>query len=92
MLNRIGRPGEYDDEQAYAREEADALDNMDDLQRVEYLRAKGNAWERISIIIDVLKIVARSFHPGKSSRDPSNRHLVIAVPGNPREGSVRLGI
>ncbi|KAK4696437.1 Ran-binding protein 9/10, partial [Lecanoromycetidae sp. Uapishka_2] len=51
FLNRIGRPGEYDDEQALAREEADALDEMDDLQRVEYLRAKAiqekgvSAWE-----------------------------------------------
>ena len=41
ILDRIGRPGEYDDEQALAREEADALENMDDLQRMEYLRAKG---------------------------------------------------
>ena len=41
FLDRIGRPGEYDDEQAQAREEAEALENMDDLQRVEYLRAKG---------------------------------------------------
>ena len=41
FLNRIGRPGEYDDEQTLAREEADALEEMDDLQRVEYLRAKG---------------------------------------------------
>jgi hypothetical protein len=41
LLDRIGRPGEYDDEQAYAREEAEALDEMDDLQRTEYLRAKG---------------------------------------------------
>lgn len=41
FLDRIGRPGEYDDEQALAREEADALEEMDDLQRVEYLRAKG---------------------------------------------------
>ncbi|KAL9130615.1 MAG: hypothetical protein Q9175_006974 [Cornicularia normoerica] len=40
FLDRIGRPGEYDDEQALAREEADALEDMDDLQRVEYLRAK----------------------------------------------------
>ena len=43
FLHRIGRPGEYDDEQAWAREEADALEDMDDLQRVEYLRAKGIA-------------------------------------------------
>ncbi|KAI1861231.1 uncharacterized protein JN550_011053 [Neoarthrinium moseri] len=41
FLDRIGRPGEYDDEQAFAREEAEALETMDDLQRTEYLRAKG---------------------------------------------------
>lgn len=41
ILDRIGRPGEFDDEQAFAREEAEALENMDDLQRAEYMRAKG---------------------------------------------------
>lgn len=41
ILHRIGRPGEYDDEQAWMREEANALEEMDDLQRAEYLRAKG---------------------------------------------------
>ena len=41
FLDRIGRPGEYDDEQALAREEADALEEMDDIQRLEYMRAKG---------------------------------------------------
>ncbi|OJD16469.1 protein SSH4 [Emergomyces pasteurianus Ep9510] len=40
ILDRIGRPGEYDDEQAFAREEAEALETMDELQQVEYLRAK----------------------------------------------------
>ncbi|KAL8693434.1 MAG: hypothetical protein Q9218_001744 [Villophora microphyllina] len=40
LLDRLGRPGEYDDEQAFAREEAEALEEMDDIQRVEYLRAK----------------------------------------------------
>ncbi|KAI1005449.1 hypothetical protein K3495_g2767 [Podosphaera aphanis] len=40
FLDRIGRPGEYDDEQSSAREEAEALEEMDDLQRAEYLRAK----------------------------------------------------
>lgn len=44
LLDRIGRPGEYDDEQAYAREEAEALEEMDDLQRTEYLRAKGRTF------------------------------------------------
>ena len=41
LIDRFGRPGEYDDEQALAREEADALEDMDDLERGEYLRAKG---------------------------------------------------
>lgn len=40
FLDRIGRPGEYDDEQAFAREEAEALETMDDMQKSEYLRAK----------------------------------------------------
>lgn len=43
FLDRIGRPGEYDDEQAFAREEAEALETMDDMQRSEYLRAKGTS-------------------------------------------------
>lgn len=41
FLDRLGRPGEFDDEQAFAREESRALEQMDDLQRLEYLRAKG---------------------------------------------------
>jgi hypothetical protein len=41
LLDRIGRPGEFDDEEAFAREEAEALETMDDLPRAEYLRAKG---------------------------------------------------
>ncbi|EEP82256.1 conserved hypothetical protein [Uncinocarpus reesii 1704] len=40
ILDRIGRPGEYDDEQAFAREEAEALESMDELQHAEYMRAK----------------------------------------------------
>ncbi|KAF2124805.1 SPRY domain-containing protein [Dothidotthia symphoricarpi CBS 119687] len=40
FLDRITRPGEYDDEQQFARDEADALEDMDDIQRTEYLRAK----------------------------------------------------
>ena len=41
FLDRIGRPGEYDDEQQFLREEEDAMAEMDDLQKAEYLRAKG---------------------------------------------------
>jgi hypothetical protein len=41
FLDRLSRPGEFDDEQAFLRDEAEALEQMDDLQRIEYLRAKG---------------------------------------------------
>lgn len=41
LLDRISRPGEFDDEQTFLREEEDALAEMDDLQRAEYFRAKG---------------------------------------------------
>lgn len=47
ILDRIGRPGEYDDEQAWAREEAQALEDMDDLQRAEYMRARGTIVSRL---------------------------------------------
>ncbi|KAI9669183.1 MAG: Rsp5p-dependent ubiquitination, sorting of cargo proteins at the multivesicular body [Trizodia sp. TS-e1964] len=40
ILDRMGRPGGYDDEQALAIEEAEALEEMDEMQRAEYLRAK----------------------------------------------------
>jgi hypothetical protein len=41
FLDRIGRPGEYDDEQQFLREEEDAVAEMDEMQRAEYARAKG---------------------------------------------------
>jgi len=44
FLDRITRPGEYDDEQQFAKEEAEVLEDMDDLQRTEYMRAKGMAF------------------------------------------------
>jgi hypothetical protein len=40
LLDRLGAPGEFDDEQAFAREEEEALETMDEGQRSEYLRAK----------------------------------------------------
>jgi len=40
LLDWLGRPGEYDDEQAFLREEAEAMESMDELQRAEYIRAK----------------------------------------------------
>ncbi|CAI4212953.1 unnamed protein product [Parascedosporium putredinis] len=39
-LDFLGRPGEFDDEQAFLKEEAEALETMDEMQKTEYLRAK----------------------------------------------------
>ncbi len=40
LLDRISRPGEFDDEQQFLREEEEALAEMDELHRAEYFRAK----------------------------------------------------
>lgn len=40
-LDFLTRPGEFDDEQAFLKEEAEALERMGEMQRTEYLRAKG---------------------------------------------------
>ncbi|KAF3928409.1 hypothetical protein AA313_de0205648 [Arthrobotrys entomopaga] len=40
LLDRLGRPGEFDDEQAFLREEAEALETMDEIERSEYWRAR----------------------------------------------------
>lgn len=50
ILDRIGRPGEFDDEQALAREEEQALERMDELQRAEYFRAKGACMTEIALL------------------------------------------
>jgi hypothetical protein len=47
LLDRMSRPGEYDDEQAFLREEEEAMAEMDDMQKAEYLRAKGEYSIRI---------------------------------------------
>lgn len=41
LLERFSRPGQFDEEQRFAVEEAEALQTMDPMQKVEYLRAKG---------------------------------------------------
>lgn len=91
MLDRIGRPGEYDDEQAFAREEEAALESMDDLSRSEYLRAKGNGKELLGRVCSPLtcfdSICARL-----PSGVHANRYLLVAVPRHPRKRCFRLGI
>ena len=92
ILDRIGRPGEFDDEQAFAREEADALENMDDMQRAEYLRAKGMYLARFGLGTTLLISMSHSIHPSKSSRNRSDRHLLITIPCNTRERRICLGV
>lgn len=90
FLDRLGRPGEYDDEQAFLREEAEAMDEMGDLERSEYLRAKGMfvcrwLWEYPNIR-------HCSFRPGQSSRINTNRHLTITIPRHTRKRRLSMGI
>ena len=96
LLDRIGRPGQYDDEQAFAREEAEALDEMDDLQRTEYFRAKGTpSWDPFFVIeacllTDVFS--QNSLHPGEPARLAPHRHIIITVPSHPGEGGFSMGV
>lgn len=103
FLDRIGRPGEYDDEQAFAREEAEALDEMDDLQRAEYLRAKGRSkpsthtahsksFISSSTVFLTSFDILYSFHPSQPARDFTYRHLTFPVLSHTRERGLSLGI
>ncbi|MCJ1308476.1 Rsp5p-dependent ubiquitination, sorting of cargo proteins at the multivesicular body [Agyrium rufum] len=62
FLDRLGRPGEYDDEQAFLREETEALEQMDEMQKAEYLRAKafiqGNPPETMQTDISLSQFLA----------------------------------
>lgn len=95
FLDRITRPGEYDDEQQFAKEEAEALESMDDLQRTEYLRAKGMPDILRLCLITQWQRTCTDFYsirPGKPARVRPNRHISFAIPGHPRKGCIRLGI
>lgn len=96
FLDRLSRPGEYDDEQQFAKEEAEALEDMDDLQRTEYMRAKGTSasymdGEEVGFVVED-SLTHGSFRASQPSRVCSDGHLLIAVLGNTREGRVCLGI
>jgi hypothetical protein len=90
FLDRITRPGEYDDEQQFAKEEAEALEDMDDLQRAEYMRAKG--MHAAGYHTSRAPTNPYSFCAGKSARIRSNRHIPFAISGYTREGRVCLGV
>lgn len=94
FLDRIGRPGEYDDEQAFAKEEAEALETMDDMARTEYLRAKGmrrRCYSYPSVAI-LLMSLPGSIYIREPSRITTNRHLTIAIPRYPGKGRIGVGV
>jgi hypothetical protein len=69
FLDRITRPGEYDDEQQFAKEEAEALEDMDDIQRTEYMRAKGMAHSHVyptQALTDSTQLLCKRIHPNPS--------------------------
>lgn len=89
FLDRLGRPGEYDDEQAFLREEEEALEAMDDSQRQEYLRAKGN--------FHTISRKCTTNHPvsvctSEPSRIITNRHFLVTVPRHPGKGCLGMGV
>jgi hypothetical protein len=98
LLDRMGRPGEYDDEQAFAREEAEALEEMDDLQRNEYLRAKGMYPASLKdgfMMGRCMPTAANcmgSVYPRKSARLVAHRHFIIPISSHPGKRSLGLGI
>ena len=98
LLDRIGRPGEYDDEQQYAREEAEALEEMDDLQRVEYLRAKcmqtiTSSWLPLYPLESPFTYLSfHSLHTSEPARFLTNRYIIITVFSDSRERCISMGI
>ena len=94
FLDRIGRPGEFDDEQTFAREESRALEEMDDLQRLEYLRAKGMIflYTRHLRPHTLIEHPRCSFHRSQSARNPYYRYHPFTIPRHPRKRRFRMGI
>jgi hypothetical protein len=96
FLDRLSRPGEYDDEQQFAKEEAEALEDMDDIQRTEYMRAKGmhiHSTRRSVVELAVEHMLTHSsLRASQPSRVGPDGHFLIAILGNTREGRVCLGV
>lgn len=93
LLDRLGRPGEYDDEQEFAREEAEALEAMDELQAAEYFRAKG--WSTLFLLLGIrvsLILTTGSLRPGKPPRDDADGYIALPVPCDPGKRRFRMGV
>lgn len=96
FLDRISRPGEFDDEHALAREESEALEIMDDHQRFEYLKAKGTVkitLRNLILIPGLLTITCLpSLHTSQSPRNYADRYFTLPIFSYPRKGCLRMGI
>ena len=96
FLDRIARPGEFDDEQQFLREEEEALAHMDDSQRGEYSRAKGRFLRRVHRGPTSHGLIANdkrgSICTCQSTRVCPDRHFFVTVFGDSREGSIGMGV
>jgi hypothetical protein len=100
LLDRVGRPGQYDDEQAMLREEAEALEAMDELQRSDYLRAKGTSKRRAKSPSCGIRgecaaeerSLSSSIHTSQSAGDDTDRYISISVSGDTRERRLGVGV
>jgi hypothetical protein len=93
FLDRLGRPGEYDDEQAFAKEEAEALEEMDDMQRMEYLRAKGAILgQSTKVRAEQSILTVCSLHTSEPSRVRPDGYFTFSVSRNTRKRCFSMGV
>jgi hypothetical protein len=88
FLDNLSWPGEFDDEHAFLRDEAEALETMDDMQRIEYLRAKC----KNSRMIQRLNSNFISICSSESTRISQYRHFSLSIPRHTRKGRISLGV
>lgn len=85
ILDALGRPGEFDDEAALAREEAEALERMDDIERMEYFRAKGMCRDALFMTSLYLRYSRHSLRGSKPTRLCANRYKFITILSDSRK-------
>ena len=91
LLDRFGRPGEFDDEQQFLREGEDAVAEMDESQRAEYLRAKG-MYQSAGGAAHCDANESYSFRTSEPTRVTTNRYFSITISCYTRERSFSMGV
>lgn len=91
LLDRIGRPGEFDDEQQFLREEEEAVAEMDESQRAEYSRAKGGH-TLICVVVKIHTDGHCSFRTREPTRVSADRHFIVTISRDSRKRSFGMGV